>query len=276
MINTFYYASSNLSDKESCTHRNRGNIACKHAEFINVWLDYARYVYGPQEHIYIIDNGSPYNFKDFFDFSKENVEFLDKDQYSYNAEIFLHVKRLDGNLNHGSGVVRAFHEGFKFSVINNINYYFSEADSLSLINLKTELENYDIITTNINHGNPPHSDGCIDCSNWALRKELLTEHITQFPAAYGYQKLSVFDSLDQSIKVNGLYNGTQNDLALGTCQYTASIEAGPYKNYYGKYKMKELKGQSIHDCNGFQLIDFINTTNFSVKSKSALDYINKI
>jgi hypothetical protein len=276
MITTFYFGASTQASPNSCIHKARGNTICKHAEFINIWYDYARYVYGPKEHLYIVDNASPIEFQKAFDTSKEEIEFLNEDQYSFNPNIFLHVKRFNQQLIHGAGVVRGVHEGWKFSISNNSNYYFTESDSLSLVNLKDELVDWDIITSAIEHPNPNNFGGCIDCSNWAVKRNLLTEHITEFSKSYGYKKMSVFDSLDQSIKVNGLYNGTQNDLGRGTCQYTGSIEHGPYVNYYGKYKIKKIEGPIIHDVNERTLKEFIEDHNDQVQSKYALEYISKL
>lgn len=276
MITTWFYSSSTLNTKDKCFHKNRGNSACKHAEFINIWYDFARYIYGPKEHIYIIDNGSPLMFKDHAAYFKEEIEYLNLDQYNFNPNVYVHVKRFNSNLNHGAGVVRAVYEGWKLAVENKLDYFFNESDSLSLINLIEELKGYDIITTNIEHSKSPNSRGNIDCSNWGHKLYLITDHITQFSQSYGYQKLSVFDSLEQSIKINGLYNGTQNDLARGTCQYTGSIEDGPYINYYGKYKMKKLEGQVIHDVNEEKLITFLNEANKLVKSNYAEYYINNL
>lgn len=75
MITTLFYASSTLDSPNTCHNKFRGNTCCKHAEFINVLLDYIRYVYGKQEHVYIIDNGSPYLFKDFSISLKKMLSF---------------------------------------------------------------------------------------------------------------------------------------------------------------------------------------------------------
>lgn len=265
MLITWFYSSSTLDRKGDCLNKNRGNTAMKHAEFINVWYDYARYVYGPKEHIYIIDNGSPIKFQDVFDV-KEEVDYLDENQPYYNPFVFLHVKRFNEKLNHGGGVVRATLEGWKMSTGHNFDYIFSEADSLCMVNLLDELSGQDIITSNIEHG----SSGCLDCSNWAVRKELLTEHVTIHPNAYGTGKLSVFDSLNESVKINGYQTGNVN------YQYHSSIEHGPYLNFYGKYKMKKFEGDWIHDVDEFQLKSFIEYTEARVKSKSAQEYLKKL
>lgn len=268
MITSWFYSNSTLNTKQNCMHKNRGNSACKHAEFVNVWYDYARYVYGPKQHIYIIDNASPIQFKDIFDSSKEKVEFLEKDQYSYDKDIFIHVKRFDEHLNHGGGVVRATHEGFKFNVLNNLNYSINEGDSLSLNNLIQELEGFDLITTNIQDGQDGR--GNVDSSNWAMRKELLTDYPTQVPNAYGYQKLSVFDSLDQSIKANGICTTQPN------YQYYASVEDGPYINFRKTHNFKKLNGPVVHDVNERTLKEFVENHNDKVQSKYALEYISKL
>ena len=266
MITTFYYATSTLATPEKCLHRNRGNAACKHAEFINVWYDYVRHIYGPSEHIYIVDNASPIPFQEAFDMSKEAVEFLEPDQYTYNPNVFIHVKRFNEHLNHGGGVVRAVWEGFKFSLANKQNYYFTEADSLSLVNLHEELENADIVTSNIEHG----SEGCIDCSNWAFRYELLTDYKMNVPSCYGYQTLSVFDALNESIEVNGICSTQPNN------QYYGCIEHGPYANYHGKCVMKQIPKKWIHDCDEQRLIEFINITNPLIKSSAAQNYAQRL
>ena len=266
MISTLYYASSTLDSPSTCHHMHRGNACCKHAEFINVWLDYIRHVYGKEEHVYIIDNGSPYPFKDFFDFSKEDVEFLDVDQYNYDDNTYVHVKRFDDGLTHGGGVVRGFHEGFKFSIENDLDFYFVEADSLSMINLKDELADQDLITNNIIHG----PNGAIDTSNSAIRKELLTEHITQVPNVYGCGELTVFESLDQSIKKHGICNEKYN------LQYYGIIENGPYINYHKDYRMKKIEGDWIHDCNMPTLVNFIGRNNPSVQSDYSIEYLRRL
>jgi hypothetical protein len=266
MITTFYFGASTKASPNSCIYKARGNTICKHAEFINIWYDYARYIYGPKEHLYIVDNASPIEFQKAFDTSKEEIEFLNEDQYSFNPNIFIHVKRFNQQLNHGGGVVRGNWEGFKFSIANNSNYYFTESDSLSLVNLKNELIDYDIITSNIEDG----VNGCIDCSNWAVRKELLTDEVMKVKDCYGYNKLSVFDSLDQSIKNNGICTTQPN------YQYYGAIEHGPYINYHQKYKMKKIQGEIIHDVDIHQLKDFILRTNDRVGSEFAKEYIRNI
>lgn len=268
MITTFYFGSSTQASPNSCINRSRGNIICKHAEFINIWYDYARYVYGQKQHLYIIDNASPIEFQKVFDSSKEKIEFLDEDQYSFDPNVFLHVKRFNKQLNHGGGVVRGNFEGFKFSISNNSNYYFTEADSLSLNNLIQELEGFDLITSNIE--DRQDGSGNIDCSNWAVKKELLTNYPTQVLNAYGYQKLSVFDSLDQSIKENGICTTQPN------YQYYSSIEDGPYINFRKTHKFKKLNGPVIHDVNERVLKEFIETYNDKVQSKRALEYVSKL
>lgn len=271
MITTLFYASSTLDSPNTCHNKFRGNTCCKHAEFINVWLDYIRYVYGKQEHVYIIDNGSPYLFKDFFDFSKEDVEFLDIDQYNYNENVYVHVKRFNENLNHGGGVVRGFHEGFKFSIKNDLDFYFVEADSLSMINLKHELLDQDLVTNNIIHGkNGADENGCIDTSNSAIRKELLTDHITQVPNVYGRGELTVFDSLDQSIQEHGICTTQPN------YQYYGIIENGPYINYHKDYRMKKIEGDWIHDCNVPTLAHFMYRNNPVVESEYSVEYLRRL
>jgi hypothetical protein len=240
----------------------------KHAEFINVWYDYARHVYGPKEHIYILDNGSPIPFRDSFNLNAEPIEFLETEQFTFNPEVFLHVKRYAERLIHGGGVVRGIWDTWKLAIINGLNYFFNEADSLSLVNLKDELVNADVITTDIQDGTGLH--GCIDCSNWGWRKGLMAEHITQVPEAYGYQKLSVFDSLDQSIRANGICCSQPN------YQYYSCIEHGPYINFRAKYKMKKITDPIIHDVPTHILQAFIEHFDSQVKSKTALEYIKKL
>lgn len=263
MIITWFYATSTLDTKENCFHKNRGNSCCKHAEFINVWYDYIRYIYGKNEHIYIIDNGGPIKFQDIF-FNKEDFDVLSIDNYEYDPNKFLHVKRFDEKLNHGGGVVRATWESWKFILKNNLDLYIHEADSLCTINLHNELKGNDIITINIEHGD----NGCIDCSTWAFRKEILNEKML-IPNCFGYSELSVFDSLDQSIKNEGICCSQPNN------QYYGAVEHGPYKNFK-HLRMKRIYGDWIHDCSESQLKDFILRNNEKVASEYAIEYINKL
>ncbi len=266
MITTWFYATSTLADPLSCTNKNRGNTACKHAEFINVWYDYVRYVYGPKEHIYIIDNGSPIPFKNAW-LGQEDVEYLDVDQYSYNPNIFVHVKRFDEQLNHGAGVVRGTLEMWKMADKNNLDLLFCEADSLSLINLYKELEGNDLVTVNIEHG----ERGCIDCCNMAIRQGLLRSTITKVPEAYGYNKLSILDSLEQSVATNG-YCSTQPNY-----QYYESVENGPYINFRDKKLKKIEDNRWIHDVGFSKLFSFLNeAARQGVQSNRSFDYISKL
>ena len=265
MITTLFYASSTLVSPGTCNNMTRGNSCCKHAEFINVWYDYVRYVYGPKEHLFIIDNGSPYVFKEYFRKS-DKVEYLDVDQYNYDPNVYIHVKRFDDSLTHGGGVVRGFHEGFKFAIKNDLDFYFAEADSLSIVNLKKELEGYSVVTSNVING----PNGAIDMSNSAIRLGLLRDHVTKVPEVYGSGTLTVFESLDQSIRRYGVCQDTHN------LQYYGIIENGPYINYHKDYEIKKIDGNWIHDCNPSTLMNFINTTNQLVKSDDAIKYLERL
>lgn len=153
MICTSFYSNINFSSNDSIYPdiMHRGNRACKYFEFFILWYLYIRNFLPKDEHIYILDNGSPIKIEEFLKFLNEDYEFIDENSYEYDKEVKIHIKQFKNRLIHRFGATRMLVEFLKMSYFNKQDFVMIESDSLVAYDVINDFEKKDFVVPRIDY-----------------------------------------------------------------------------------------------------------------------------
>ena len=236
----FFYNTSIYGNEKPITN-NRGNSACKYLEFFALNYAYIRHFLPKNEHLFILDNGSPINILDFLEkFVSEPYEIIKSNVYTISNLCKLHIKRFDNILKVGTGnsecgVVRMLTEFLKICYFNKENFLLIEGDCLISYNLLDDCKNNDFVTYFI---------------RWIGRS------ISMYTTFVSYKNLSFFDQFellpDFLDRVNSSFHYNIKSLM--------SAEGGFFREFYINNIAEFSNKQNIlHDEND------LNTVNFLIK-----------
>jgi hypothetical protein len=125
----------------------------------------------------MIDNASPISSDNFLKWLPEPYETLDKDSFSYNPNVKIHVKKYPNRLSHRFGATRLWTDFMIFSYANYLDYIVIEGDALIAYNILEDFKGFEFVAKTIHHGDKPPYIQSLDMWCIFVDKNNLTERV---------------------------------------------------------------------------------------------------
>ncbi len=252
MIFIPYFSFYSLTKGIPCPENGK-YFACKSIEMSHLLYLYIRYYFGSDEHIYFSDGCCPLGIEYLTEFLPEKYEFIDKNSYTYNKDIKVHIKRFDELVIQEQGVNRRIVDFLKFAYLNNLDYLAIDMDSLIAYNLYEDFNGYDFGARIIN-----------------LLGRTISSSVVYISANQLHNRDNLIGSLFEYCSyIEKTFN---NDSKIMHSCFGG--EGGYFRNFcYGKIKEMSYLEKHIHEVNKDKLIEFI--ANYPVKHKF-VDYFLRL
>lgn len=148
IISSFHRAYSFDSSREDKYSYHTFSLR-KTLEFSYLWYLYMRTFLGKDIDILLIDQGSDYPIESFLEKTGEKYSITSINDYSFDKNVKLHVKKFEQKCLFLKGVKRLYQYMFRFCYYNNIDFFYIENDCLVAKDVFTLSQPYDFMTNTI-------------------------------------------------------------------------------------------------------------------------------